>query len=159
MIYIEENIYYKLRLDEVLTFSLLWRTGVPLINSGLHLRGSREGQRPPSIKIHNCNNITIILIATRWTTKVPIINFHHFLLTFSAWNKRVFRINKLNNHSMFLFLSSIQNYKLRYFIKYNLSWNSLGSLSTFPIKFFRFSRSVTSEFKGVLGRKLYQNTI
>jgi len=46
-----------------------------------HLRGSREGQRPPPIKIRDCNNVTIILITTS-TLRPTMGNLPHFLPAF-----------------------------------------------------------------------------
>jgi len=48
-----------------------------------HLRGSREGQRPPPIKINYSNNVTIILI-TAIAPKPTITDFLHPFTAFRA---------------------------------------------------------------------------
>lgn len=108
MIYIEENIYYKLRLDLVLTSSPTSEGFPPSINSNIsHLKCSQEGQRPT--QINNSNYVTNILITTRWAMKVPIINFLHLSTEFWTLASRVFRINKLHDYSTFRCLPNNTN--------------------------------------------------
>jgi len=118
---------------------------VLLIDSLLHLsfEVQSRGSETPPIKIYDCYNVTVIFI-TIITLKPTIINFYQLFPHLRHEIEKYFRIDVLYYKTMCFFAChSIQYYKRRYCIKYSLFLNSLGSLSTFLMRFINLSNFIS----------------